>query len=176
MRAISRPGSFVPCIAVLALAACGGGHGSAPDGPPANALFQDLFGAHDPGLPGASCHRGHDDCRGSTELFVCSGGTCRPCSSDLECQDEYSYFTDQGGPFVTCGADHHCHASSGDYGACTPGSPACRTADAWYPCIAGACARCATSDDCMASYGPNWLCGSSLGSPGACIESLPPGP
>lgn len=162
-------------LALAALAPVGGGCASPPDAPPASPLFQDLFGAHDADLSGASCHRSQDDCRGSTALLVCTDGTCQPCASDAECLDEYTYFSSQGGTFVSCGADHHCHAASGDSGACAPGTPACRTAAGWYPCVDGACARCTTVDDCTSSYGPNWQCG-NVGPAGACVESVPPGP
>jgi hypothetical protein len=160
----------------------------------ATGLFVELFGEHDPDLPGKSCRFQRDECRGASRLFVClddervavaEGTTCRACLDDEECAFEYYYFIAQGLD-VSCGGDGLCHPVGADGvprdgDSCVPQAPGwCLTARlGWFVCnAAGRCDRCQEADQCTATYGCSWICGGDTSFPqaGACVEPQPPPP
>jgi hypothetical protein len=144
-----------------------------------NALFDRLFGAQDPMLPGKSCRPQRDECRGSSRLFVCTNMRCGTCSSDTDCANEYPYLNDQFADYIVCQTDGTCGLAGQPIGTCggtVPGAVACRIANfTWFPCVDGQCAACTDSSECMATYGPTWICSSfQPDSKGDCRESVPP--
>jgi hypothetical protein len=152
-------------------------------------LWQTLFGPNDPELPGRSCFSRRDDCRGSTQAWVCAsdagqqvgdGLTCRRCTSDAQCGWEYFYWNSSpGGSSVQCGQDGLCHPVPGaDTSYCQPRTGYCRTAQrGWYVCGApNSCELCTSDEQCRAEYPGDSVCMTSGASRGQCIDVPPKQP